>query len=223
MHDGRNEREDLLRNDPVNAIFHNIGPSSILQEDGKAKEDACEDDGHAITRSKVEHGRCGALVSTRGIRGYATESRRRGFGCFGRKRRGGGRGCNSAVALVGVLSTTRVLSTAVGLASLVTVAVLDALVAPFSALVVWDSLGPCSKIRGDAIVADARVDECIRVAIVILGSLGLHAWLLKADERALGLLVDTPLRSVAYRDRVGVNVVLVLSLGEGGNGEHTEG
>lgn len=200
----------------MNAVSHKMGPSSILQEDGKAKEDTREDDSHAIARSKVEHGGCGALVR------LSAESRCRGFGGFGRKGSGGGRSCNSAVTLVDVLSTTRMLATAVGLASLVTVAVLDALVAPFSALVVWDSLGPCGKIRRDAVVADARVDECIWVALVILCGLGCYTWLLKADERALGLLVDTPLISVAYRDGVGVDVVLVLSPGEGGNGEHTE-
>jgi len=144
-----------------------MGPSSILQEDGKAKEDACEDDSHAIARSKVEHGGCGALVSTRSIRGLSAESRCRGFGCLGRKGGGGGRGCNSAVTLVDVLSTTRVLATAVGLASLVTVAVVDALVAPCSALVVWDSLGPCGKIRRNAVVADARVDECILESMLV--------------------------------------------------------
>lgn len=200
-----------------------MGPSSILQEDGKAKEDAGEDDSHAIARSKVEHGGCGALVCTWRIRRLSAESRCRGFGGFGRKGSGGGRSCNSAVTLVDVLSTTRVLATAVGLAGLVTVAILDALVAPFSALVVWDSLGPCGKIWRDAVVTDARVDECIWIAVVILCGLGCYTWLLKADERALGLLVDTPLISVAYRDGVGVDVVLVLSPGEGGNGEHTEG
>jgi len=79
-------------------------------------------------------------------------------------------GGDGSVSRLGVLGSAGVLLEAVGLAALSAVAGLHALGAPLGADVVGDGLGVHGDVGGDAIVADARIVEGVRVAFVLLGS-----------------------------------------------------
>lgn len=78
------------------------------------------------------------------------------------------------------------------LAGIVVSAVLDAVVAPFGADVVWDGLRVFGNIGANIVRAHTAVDESLGIAVVgnsvQLGDAGL----LEADERALRLLVPAP-------------------------------
>jgi hypothetical protein len=80
----------------------------------------------------------------------------------------------------------------IALAAVVSVAVCDAFVAPFLADEERQSLRVFGDVGGDAVVANACVGQGVGIAIVLLRGHGVYARLLEADERALGLILVTP-------------------------------
>jgi hypothetical protein len=78
------------------------------------------------------------------------------------------------------------------LAVVVAIACGNTVVAPLCADKVRQRLRVLGDVRGAAVVADAGVGEGVGVTVVLLCGLGGHTGLLEADERALSLVLLTP-------------------------------
>lgn len=99
-------------------------------------------------------------------------------------------------------------------------AVLDTVVAPLGADVVWDGLRVFGYIGANVIGAHTAESESLGIAIVgnsvQLGDAGL----LETDEGALRLLVPAPRISVGFANSFGINGI--LSSGKASQGNHGE-
>lgn len=82
------------------------------------------------------------------------------------------------------------------LAGVLVPAVLDAVVAPFGADVVWNCLRVFGNIGANIVRAHTAEDESLGIAVVGNGVHFSDAGLLEADERALRLLVPAPCLSI---------------------------
>lgn len=85
-------------------------------------------------------------------------------------------------------------TTALG-ASVIAVAVVYTLVAPFLADVERKSLRVLSDVGRDAVFANTSVAQLVRVAIIFLSSQG-NTGLLEADKRTLSLVLVAPVLPV---------------------------
>lgn len=133
-------------------------------------------------------------------------------------------GARSVVTQEGRLSTAGVVGTAAVLAGVVAVASGHTLVAPLLADEEGESLRVLCDVGRDAIVANAGVGQLVRVAFVVLGSRGCDTGLLEADERALSLVLVTPVLPVGRRHAVWVDSVWVVVLSCGlSRGKASEG
>jgi hypothetical protein len=74
-------------------------------------------------------------------------------------------------------------------------------------------------VGSDVVVADARVREVVRRAVVLDGVLGGDTGLLKTDEGALGLSHLAPVTPRALRNAVRVDAVLLLGCREASRGK----
>lgn len=86
-------------------------------------------------------------------------------------------------------------TTALG-ASVIAVAVVYTLVAPFLADVERKSLRVLSDVGRDAVFANTSVAQLVRVAIIFLSSQGGNTGLLEADKRTLSLVLVAPVLPV---------------------------
>jgi len=205
-----------------------------LQQDGEAEEDAAEDGGHAQTRAGHEGGWCSTASRGRGG-SLPTEPSDGNLACS-RGTTGRGRtvdqGREGGITQEGVFRGADVVGAALVGASVVTVAGFDALVAPLLADEKGQRLHVLRDVGGHAVLADAAVGQGIGVAFVVLSGHGGDARLLEADERALGLVLVTPVIPVGLGDGVWVDGVGVVELGgalssaeasKGGNAEGDDG
>lgn len=211
-------------------------PRLCLQENGKAKEDTAKDGSKTQTGIGHEDG-AGTLVAVvvtaaaaaaSGL-GATETSDGNGVGGGGRWGSGGGHGGRQRrVALVGFLSTARVVLSAGALAGSVVAAVADAVCSPLLADEVGQGLGVLGDVGRGTVVADAAVGQVVRVAVIFLGGHGVDTGLLEADERAGGNVLGAPVISGGGWDGIGVDGVGVVLLdsrlssseaSEGGNAE----
>lgn len=103
-------------------------------------------------------------------------------------------------------------------------AVLDTVVAPLGADVVWDGLRVFGYIGGNVVGAHTAESESLGIAIVGNGVQLGDAGLLKADEGALRLLVPAPCISVGFANSLGINGILSSrKASQGNNGESKDG
>lgn len=101
----------------------------------------------------------------------------------------------------------------------VSVALLPALVTPFLANEKRHRLCVFGDVGGDVVVADARVREVVRRAVVLDGVLGGDTGLLETDEGALGLSHLAPVTPRALGNAVRVDAVLLLGCREASRGK----
>lgn len=133
-----------------------------LKEDSEAEEHAAKEDSHARGSAGDERARSGSSRTTRGRgrSGTAEASDGRPCGGFSRTRsRHGAR--DRRVAQVGRLSTAGVVITTAGGASVVAIAVVYTLGAPFLADVERKSLRVLGNVGGDAVFANASVGQLV--------------------------------------------------------------
>lgn len=103
--------------------------------------------------------------------------------------------------------------TASVLAGVVTVAVINAVVAPLLADEEGEGLRILGDVGNDAVLAHTLVGQVIGIAGILGRGHGGDAGLLKANERALSLILAAPVVSVALGDGIGVDRVWVVELG----------
>lgn len=209
--------------------FMPVCTASVLQENGKAKEDTAKDGSEAQASIGHEDGASALLVvaAVTAASGLRTTKASDWDCVLGGARGRGGRGHGGgqrAVATVRVLSTARVILATGALAGRIVAAVGDAVVSPLLA----DEEGQGLRVLGDvgrqAVVADALVGEVVSVAAVFLGGHGVDAGLLQTDERALGSVLGAPVIPSRLVDGIGVDGVWVVVLGGGlGSGEASKG
>jgi hypothetical protein len=193
--------------------------SSILQEESEAEEHAAEQNGHArcSTGNECARGRATLVASSGGGLGSTSEAGDGDLVC-GRTRGGlcGGHCAQERrVAEEGRLCTTGVVLGACRLACVVAVAVVAALLAPCLAHEEGESLRVLGDVGDNAVLADTRVCELIRVARVLVGGHRGHAGLLETDEGALGLVLLAPVVSVRRGNGIWVDAVGVVEAGLG--------